>query len=128
MSLGSTTAGTDTPNAYFSKATRIENKLPALTASRLQRLAFITAWLEFITKLLEHTNPGEQLKKLGQMIKEVFQLLGTKKHMSKKDLGRLEPTPSTKISGSKLNFHKSRNKNLIVEYIVPDRKPHLGMN
>jgi len=54
------------------------------------------ALLEFITSLLEDENPGKQLKKLGKMIKEVFQLIPSKKHMSGRDLGRLEPTPLLK--------------------------------
>ena len=40
------------------------------------------ALLEFITSLLEDKNPGKQLKKLGKMIKEVFQLIPSDKHMS----------------------------------------------
>jgi hypothetical protein len=78
------------------QTTRIENKLPAYTVGSLQRLAQMDALLEFITSLLEHTNPGIQLKKLGKMIKEVFQLIPSDKHMSGRDLGRLEPIPSLK--------------------------------
>ncbi len=78
------------------QTTRIENKLPAYTVGSLQRLAQMDALLEFITSLLEHTNPGKQLKKLGKMIKEVFQLIPSDKHMSGRDLGRLEPIPSLK--------------------------------
>jgi hypothetical protein len=54
------------------------------------------ALLEFITSLLEDKNPGKKLKKLGKMIKEVFQLRPSDKHMSGRDLGRLEPTPALK--------------------------------
>jgi hypothetical protein len=75
---------------------RIENKLPACTVGSLQRLAQMDALLEFITSLLKHKNPGEELKKLGKMIKEVFQLIPSGKHMNGRDLGRLEPTPSLK--------------------------------
>jgi len=50
--------------------------------------------LEFITSLLEDKNPGKQLKKLGEMIKEVFQLIPSDKHLSGRDLGRLCPTPA----------------------------------
>jgi len=35
--------------------------------------------LEFITSLLEHKNPDKQLKKLGKIIKEVFQLIPSEK-------------------------------------------------
>jgi hypothetical protein len=78
------------------QTTRIENKLPAYTVGSLQRLAQMDALLEFITSLLEHTNPGKQLKKLGKMIKDVFQLIPSDKHMSGRDLGRLYPTPALK--------------------------------
>ena len=62
------------------QTTRIENQLPAYTVGSLQRLAQMDALLEFISSLLEHTNPGKQLKKLGKMIKEVFQLIPSDKH------------------------------------------------
>jgi len=62
------------------QTTRIENQLPAYTVGSLQRLAQMDALLEFITSLLEDQNPGKQLKKLGQMIKEVFQLIPSDKH------------------------------------------------
>jgi hypothetical protein len=78
------------------QTTRIENQLPAYTVGSLQRLAQMDALLEFISSLLEHTDPGKQLKKLGQMIKEVFQLIPSDKHMSGRDLGRLCPTPALK--------------------------------
>ncbi len=78
------------------QTTRIENKLPAYTVGSLQRLAQMDALLEFITSLLEDKNPGKQLKKLGKMIKEVFQLIPSDKHMSGRNLGRLEPTPALK--------------------------------
>jgi len=78
------------------QTTRIENKLPAYTVGSLQRLAQMDALLEFISSLLEHKNPGKQLKKLGNIIKEVFQLIPSDKHMSGRDLGRLCPTPALK--------------------------------
>lgn len=78
------------------QTTRIENQLPAYTVGSLQRLAQMDALLEFISSLLEHTNPGKQLQKLGHMIKEVFQLIPSDKHMSGRSLGRLCPTLSLK--------------------------------
>lgn len=75
---------------------RIENKLPAYTVGSLQRFAQMDALLEFITSLLEDPHPGKQLNKLGQLIKEVFQLIPSDKHMSGRDLGRLCSTPALK--------------------------------
>jgi len=50
--------------------------------------------LEFINSLLQQENVGDKLKELGDKIKEIFQLMPSKKHMSGINLGRLEPTPS----------------------------------
>ena len=75
---------------------RIESKQPACTVGSLQRRAQMEALLDFVASLLDHKNPGEQLKKLGTVIKDVFQLIPSEKHMSGRDLGRLEPTPSLK--------------------------------
>ena len=73
---------------------RIENKLPAYTVGSLQRKSQVDVLLEFIKSLLEHQNPGEKLKELGELVKEVFQLMPSQKHMVGKDLGRLEPSAS----------------------------------
>ncbi|WP_230990941.1 hypothetical protein [Bathymodiolus platifrons methanotrophic gill symbiont] len=51
---------------------------------------------EFITSLLEFPDPGDKLKELGELIKDVFQLMPSGKHMIGRDLGRLEPTASLK--------------------------------
>jgi hypothetical protein len=50
--------------------------------------------LESIKCLLEQQDVGEKLKEMGQVIKDVFQLMPSKKHMSGRAMGRLEPTPS----------------------------------
>jgi hypothetical protein len=74
----------------------IENKLLSITVGSLQRKLQMEALLEFIQSLLQYENPGEQLKELGTIIKEVFQLIPSKKHCLYRDLGRNEPTPSLK--------------------------------
>ena len=81
---------------HLEQTIRIENKLPAYTVGSLQRFAQMDALLEFISSLLEDPTPGKQLKKLGKMIKEVFQLIPSDKHMSGRILGRLSPTPALK--------------------------------
>ncbi|WP_221897689.1 hypothetical protein [Bathymodiolus japonicus methanotrophic gill symbiont] len=75
---------------------RIESKLPAYTVGSLQRKSQMDVLLEFITSLLEFPDPGDKLKELGELIKDVFQLMPSGKHMIGRDLGRLEPTPSLK--------------------------------
>ena len=50
--------------------------------------------IESIKFLLQQQNPGEKLKKMGKVIKDVFKLMPSRKHMNGRDMGRLEPTPS----------------------------------
>ncbi|NOR70928.1 MAG: transposase, partial [Methylomarinum sp.] len=76
------------------QTTRIENKLPACTVGSLQRKSQMDILLEFIKNLLEHPAPGEKLKELGELIDDIFQLMPSGKHMTGKNLGRLEPSPS----------------------------------
>jgi len=73
---------------------RIKNKLPAYTVGSLQRKSQMDVLLEFIKTLLDHKNPAEKLKELAVLIDEVFQLMPSGKHMSGRDLGRLESTAS----------------------------------
>ena len=75
---------------------RIENKLPMCTVGSLQRKSQIEVLLEFIKALLEADNPGEKLKELGELVKDVFQLIPSTKHMVGRNLGRLESSPSLK--------------------------------
>ena len=73
---------------------RIENKLPAYTVGSLQRKSQIDVLLELVQSLLEHQNPSEKLKELGELVKDVFQLVPSEKHMIGKNLGRLETSVS----------------------------------
>lgn len=73
---------------------RIDNKLPAFTVGSLRRRTQMEGLLEFIQFLLQQDNAGKKLEKLGKKIKDFFQLVPSGKHMSGRDLGRLEPTPS----------------------------------
>jgi len=73
---------------------RIDNKLPAFTVGSLRRRTQMEALLEFVQFLVQQDNAGEKLVKLGKKVKEFFQLVPSSKHMSGRDLGRLEATPS----------------------------------
>lgn len=73
---------------------RIDNNLPAYTVGSLQRLAQVDTLLEFIRSILEDENPAEKLKEVAELVKDVFKLIPSSKHMSGRDLGRLEPTPA----------------------------------
>jgi len=73
---------------------RLENKLPAYTVGSLLRLSQIQTLLEFIKSILQFKNPHEKLQEIANLIKDVFKLRESDKHMIGRDLGRLEPTPS----------------------------------
>jgi hypothetical protein len=44
--------------------------------------------------ILHHQNPSEKLKGISKIIKDVFYLIPSTKHMNGMDLGRLESTPA----------------------------------
>ena len=50
--------------------------------------------LAYVQELLQEANPAQKLAQLGELVKEVLALRPSEKHMSGRDLGRLEPTPS----------------------------------
>ena len=73
---------------------RIENKLPAYTVGSLLRMIQMESLLMKVEQLLQSANPAEQLTRLACLVREFFILQPSGKHMSGRDLGRLEPTPS----------------------------------
>ena len=72
----------------------IENKLPVFTVGSLQRRTQMDVLLECVKSLLQQEDPGEKLKEMGQVIKNVFRLMPSGKHMNGRTMGRLESTPS----------------------------------
>lgn len=75
----------------------VENKLPVFTVGSLQRRAQMDVLLESVRSLLQEQDPGSKLKEMGQVIKDLFCLMPSKKHMSGRPMGRLEPTPSLSL-------------------------------
>lgn len=75
---------------------RVKNKLPAYTVGSLQRTIQMEALLLYVEQLLQAPNPAERLTQLSLSVQEFFLLRPSAKHMSGRDLGRLEPTPSLK--------------------------------
>eukprot|EP00831_Metopus_contortus_P002555 TRINITY_DN10932_c0_g1_i2.p1 TRINITY_DN10932_c0_g1~~TRINITY_DN10932_c0_g1_i2.p1 ORF type:complete len:253 (-),score=17.84 TRINITY_DN10932_c0_g1_i2:453-1211(-) len=75
----------------------VENKLPVFTVESLQRRAQMDVLLESVKSLLQEQNPGSKLKEMVQVIKDLFCLMPSKKHMSGRPMGRLEPTPSLSL-------------------------------
>jgi len=73
---------------------RLENKLPAATVGSLLEKTRVEALLSFIHSLLTADNLQQKLASLSKAVEKVFQLAPSKKHLSGRVLGRLEPSPS----------------------------------
>lgn len=73
---------------------RVEDKLPAYTVGSLQRRTQMETVLAYVQQLLQEANPAKKLTQLGELVKEVLALRPSEKHMSGRDLGRLESTAS----------------------------------
>jgi len=78
---------------------RIEKKLPAYTVGSLQRRTQADAFVMFLYNLWEGGKVSEKIDEIKNTIEELFTLQPSEKHMSGKDLGRMEPTPSLKYKG-----------------------------
>jgi hypothetical protein len=74
--------------------TRLEDKQPACTVGSLRVHCKSEAFLDCIRQILAADNPAEQFEELAKTVKTLFPLAPSSKHMSGRDLGRLEPTPS----------------------------------
>jgi hypothetical protein len=72
----------------------INNKLPALTVGSLRDQERAKAVLESVEELLKSDNPQLVIDALRLNIAEIVPLRQSSKHMSGRELGRLEPTPS----------------------------------
>jgi Transposase DDE domain len=73
---------------------QVEHKLPAYTVGSLLRMMQMESLLRHVEQLLQSTNPAEQLTQMAALVREFFTLKPSGKHMSGRNLGRLEPTPS----------------------------------
>jgi len=76
--------------------TRQDDKQPACTVGSLRDHCKSEAFLDCIRQILAADNPAEQFEELAKTVKTLFPLAPSSKHMSGRDLGRLEPTPSLK--------------------------------
>jgi hypothetical protein len=72
---------------------QVEHKLPAYTVGSLLRMMQMESLLGHVEQLLQSTNPAEQLTQMAALVREFFTLKPSGKHMSGRDLGRLEATP-----------------------------------
>jgi hypothetical protein len=72
---------------------QVEHKLPACTVGSLLRMIQMESLLVHVEQLLQSTNPAEQLTQMAALVREFFTLKPSGKHMSGRNLGRLEPSP-----------------------------------
>jgi len=72
----------------------IENKLPASTVGSLLENIRLDSFLHFIRSLLSSASLDQKLELLANSLSDIFSLSPSKKHMSGRNLGRLEPSPS----------------------------------
>jgi hypothetical protein len=73
---------------------RIENKLPACTVGSLQQKSQMDALVDVIRGIVDADDPHKKLYEIVEVMKKLFPLRNSAKHMNGRDLGRLEPTPS----------------------------------
>ena len=74
----------------------INRKLPALTVGSLRDLERMKAVVESIEFLFKSDESKSIIHKMSNKIAEVIPLRCSKKHMSGRDLGRIEGTPGLK--------------------------------
>lgn len=72
----------------------IENKLPASTVGSLLEKIRLDSFLAFIRSLLLSDCLEQKLELLSNSLADIFSLSPSKKHMSGRNLGRLEPSAS----------------------------------
>jgi len=76
------------------QSARLENHLPACTVGSLRQFSQGEALLEFVRDVATAENVAERLAQLAERVRTWFPLAPSGKHMSGRDLGRQEPTPS----------------------------------
>lgn len=80
---------------------RLEDKQPACTVGSLRDHCKSEAFLDCVRQILAADDPAGQFEQLAATVKTLFPLAPSSKHMSGRDLGRLEPTPSLKYRAAR---------------------------
>jgi hypothetical protein len=75
---------------------QLKNNLPAYTVGSLRANVQVECLVDIIDDLVASDDPQEKLKRFTNALHEVFAFGRSKKHMTQRQLGRLEPTPSLK--------------------------------
>ena len=79
---------------------RIKSKLPAYTAGSLRARISMQSTIDFAKEIISNPNPEEMLLKAIENLQTVFKLRVSGKHMSGRELGRLEETKSLKYKSA----------------------------
>ena len=79
------------------QSARLDTRVPTSTVGSLKQATQAEAFLHFIRKILQAANPARMLEQLVDQFKKLFPLAPSAKHMSGRDLGRQEPTPSLRF-------------------------------
>lgn len=74
--------------------TRLEHHAPAYTVGSLRQHCQGEAFLDSIRWILAAEDPAQQFAQLSERITALFSLTSSSKHMSGRDLGRQDPTPT----------------------------------
>jgi hypothetical protein len=75
---------------------RVEHQAPLYTIGSLQRRLQIDAFLAWLHEWLDTNEFADKLDPLTQLLRPLFPLQPSEKHMHTRDLGRLQPTPALK--------------------------------
>ena len=75
---------------------RLKSKLPAYTVGSLRALISMQVTIDFTKHIISTDNPEKMLQQALQKLTSVFKLRDSGKHMSGRNLGRLDETESLK--------------------------------
>ena len=85
--------------------TRLEHQAPACTVGSLRQACRGDAVVDVVRGLLRAEDPAAELAKFAERVKALFPLAPSSKHMSGRDLGRQEPTPSLRYRAEQVCAH-----------------------
>ncbi len=75
---------------------QLENKLPACTVGRLQEIIKLESLFQFARTLCDASRPHQLLQDLMERASHLFQPAPSRKHLVRRFIGRLAPTPALK--------------------------------
>lgn len=81
--------------------TRLDDQQPACTVGSLRDHCKSEAFLDCVRQILAADDPAGPFEQLAETLKTLFPLAPSSKHMSGRDLGRLEPTPSLRYRAAR---------------------------